>query len=210
MARGEAVRVLPHVVGFGERAVPHLVDGLRSRNGFLRHGCALALGILKSGEGVDPLCDLLLAEPTEVWREIARAVGELGGGAVMSLAARLRDAAPDRRERIAWALAHVVARGGRGPVETLASGRDSVAAHAARRALELADQARDNDAEVRGAAPPRDQTVNRAFSRRFFEAMAGNGVASGTGFADLELSADDAEVIEDDEELLDEEDLIPG
>jgi hypothetical protein len=136
----------------------------------------------------------------------------------MSLAARLRDAAPDRRERIAWALAHVVARGGRGPVETLASGRDTAAAGAAGRALELAEQARSNDAEVRGASPPRDQTVNRAFSRRFFEAMAQPGGPIGGGFDDVELSADDAVILEeglDDaegegEELLDEEDLIPG
>ncbi len=214
MTRGEAVRVLPHVVGFGERAVPHLLDGLRSRKGFLRHGCALALGVIKSGEGIEALCDLLLSEPTEIWREVARAVGELGAGAVMSLAARLRDAAPERRDRIAWALAHVVARGGRGPVETLAGGRDTVAAGAAQRALELGDQARSNDAEVRGLAPARDQTVNRAFSRRFFEAMAQNGAPVGGGFADVELSADDAvileEAIDDDEELLDEEDLIPG
>jgi hypothetical protein len=212
MARGEAVRVLPHAVHFGERAVPHLLDGLRSKKGFLRHGCALALGVLKSADGIEPLCDLLVSEPTDIWREIARAVGELGGGVVLPLTARLREAPPERRDRIIWALAHVVARGGRGPVEGMAAGRDPVSSAAAQRALELADHARSNDAEVRGLAPARDHTVNRAFSRRFFEAMAQNGtpLPGGLGFADVELSADDAEIIEDDEELLDEEDLIPG
>ena len=63
MTRGEAVRVIPAVVQFGDRAVPHLVDGLRSRKAYLRQGCALALGVLKNGDGIDPLCDLRLSEP---------------------------------------------------------------------------------------------------------------------------------------------------
>jgi CpXC motif protein len=202
MARGEAVRVLPAVIRFGDRAVPHLVDGLRSRKAYLRQGCALALGILKSGDGIDPLCELLVTEPTEVWKEIARAIGEIGGGAVMSLAAKLRDPATaegDARERIAWALAHLVARGSRGPVEALASGRDAAAAGAARRALEMSLHARDNDAEVRGPMAPHDQTVNRAFSRLFFEAM---GVPDLDGRMPLEEELDSAEVLLEDEDIL--------
>src|SRR5262249_92939 len=147
-----------------------------------RQGSALALGVLKSGDGIEPMCDLLMNEPTDVWREIARAVGEIGGGVVMSLATRLRDPMakePEIRERISWALAHVVGRGGapggRGAGEAGAAGRDIPAAGAARRALELAVSARDNDNEVRGREPPRDVTVNRAFSRRFFEVMTGGG-----------------------------------
>jgi hypothetical protein len=216
------------VVSFGERAVPHLVDGLRSRKAFLRQGCALALGVLKSADGIEPLCDLLLGEPTDVWREVARAIGEIGAGAVMTLAARIKetngtngtregDVSHDqKRERISWALAHVAARGGRIPVETLAEGRDSMAAQVARRALELTGTARTNDQEVRGGPAPRDQTVNRAFSRRFFEALAGRAPRP-LAFEDPlesgeELSLDDAEILMDEgeEEVLDDEDLIPG
>jgi HEAT repeat protein len=227
MTRGEAVRVLPAVVQFGERAVPHLVDGLRSRKAYLRQGCALALGVLKSADGIDPLCDLLLSEPTDVWREIARAIGEIGPGVVMSLAARVRDPlvrgegvsaearerlAPEARERIAWALAHVAARGGRGPIDTLAGGRDPVASGVAKRALELSLAARDNDAEVRGPNPPRDQTVNRAFSRRFFEAMNGGSSSANLRAAAGESSGtiplDDSQIVEGDDESLGEEDIL--
>ncbi len=220
MARGEAVRVLPAVVKFGERAVPHLVDGLRSRKAYLRQGCALALGVLKSGDGIDPLCELLLTEPTDVWKEIARALGEIGGGAVMSLAARLRDPdvdLADARERIAWAMAHIAAKGGRGPVEAVASGRDALAAGAARRALEHVASARDNDAEVRGPSAPHDQTVNRAFSRRFFESMGGvapatddllrEGPFTDTGSISLDEELDSAEILVDDD-LLDGSEIL--
>jgi CBS domain-containing protein len=54
-------------------------------------------------------------------------------------------------ERITWALAHCCAKGARAAVETQAGGRDAVVAGMARRALELAANARDNDSEVRGA-----------------------------------------------------------
>jgi HEAT repeat protein len=213
MTRGEAVRVLPHVVHFGERAVPHLIDGLRSKKAFVRHGCALALGVVKSAEGIEPLCDLLLAEPTEVWKEVARAVGELGGGAVLPLAARLRESAPDQRERVAWALAHVAGKGGRGAVESLAAGRDATAAGVARRALDRADEARSSDAEVRSASGGGETTVNRAFSRRFFEALAAGRPLAGADLSGEVQLLDDADLLEDGEgdgeELLDD-DLIPG
>jgi hypothetical protein len=207
MTRGEAGRALPAVIGFGERAVPHLVDGLRSRKAYLRQGCALALGVLKSADGIDPLVELLASEPTEVWKEVARALGEIGGGAVMSLAARLREPggdAVDVGERTAWALAHVAAKGGRAPVETLAGGRDPIAAAAARHGLELAGLARANDAEVRGPEPPTDVTVNRAFSRVFFEAMneAPRPAADETVPGEEYLDAD--------AEIIDEEDILPG
>jgi hypothetical protein len=226
MTRGEAVRVLPGVVNFGERAAAHLVDGLRSRKAFLRQGCALALGVLKSADGIEALCDLLLAEPTDVWREVARAIGEIGAGAVMTLGARIRETngqngaqgegdlpAEQKRERIAWALAHVAARGARSNVEMLRDGRDPTASAVARRALELTGTARSNDQEVRGGPTPRDQTVNRAFSRRFFEALAGRAprpLAIETEGDDVELSIEDAEILDDEEEVLDDEDLIPG
>lgn len=203
MQRTEAVRVLGAVVKFGEAAAPALTAGLGSSKAFLRHGCALALGMLRTEAGTEAVIDLLLAEPTEIWRELARAVGQIGPSALMPLAARMGQigagASPAERERVAWAMAHIGVRGGKGAVETLAGGA-SVVAPIARHALELmAPAARD---DLRGTGPGREVTVNRAFSRKFFEALGQGGLAAA---ASAELEALDAS---GPMELLDEADLI--
>lgn len=226
MSRAEAGRVLGHVVGFGREGEPHLLALLESRKGFLRQGAALALAVMKSEVGLEATCDLLLDEPTEIWREVARALGESGEAAVLPLAARLAQRGPDAagrertgggsQERAAWAMAHIAARGGRRAIETLAGGRDPVAAGVARHALELMDLARSDHIQVRGERVPRDQTVNRAFSRQFFAAMAvepthGGAAVEGSGAM---LLLDESDVLEamdvdGDEAELDEQDLIP-
>ncbi len=220
MTRGEAVRVLGAASGFGDKATAHLIDGLRSRKSFLRHGCALALSVLGREEGVEAVCDLLVSEPTEIWREVARAVGHAGPAAVMSLASRLSSAssqpenggaAGDIRERIAWALAYVAAEGGQQPVTTLAGGRDPLASSVATRALELTVSAREENRELKGTEPPREQTVNRAFTRRFFQALEGAG-RDGAKSSEAVL-LDEADLIDatdlEDAEPLDDSDLIP-
>jgi HEAT repeat protein len=221
MTRAEAVRVLGHAVGFGPRAAPHLIDGLRSRKAFLRHGCALSLAVLGTEEGVEAIADLLITEPTEIWREIARAVGEAGQKAVMPLLSRLAGQSAEVRERVSWALAHIAAQGGQHAVATLAGGRDTAAAAVAGRALELSGTARTEAAQVRGAAVDREMTVNRAFSRRFFEALEAIRPGSAPELADsVDLSGpaellDEADLLEAadaediDAEPLDENDLIP-
>ncbi|HKE17407.1 MAG TPA: CpXC domain-containing protein [Kofleriaceae bacterium] len=171
MTRAESSGVLASTAGFGRAAEPHLLAGLRSRKAYLRQGAALALAVMKSEAGVEAICELLLDEPTEVWRELARAVGEAGPAAVMPLAARLGERSEAARERAAWAMAHIAARGARRPIETVAGGRDPVAAGVARAALELVERAAADDLQVRGDRAPRDQTLNRAYSRRFLEAV---------------------------------------
>jgi len=217
MSRAEAGRVLGHVVGFEREAEPHLLSLLESRKGFLRQGAALALAVLKSAVGLEACCDLLLDEPTEIWREVARALGESGDGAVLPLAARLAQRPAATHERAAWAMAHIAARGGKRAIEALAGGREPVVAGVARHALELIDLAKSDHLNVRGDRIPRDQTVNRAFSRQFFAAIAaepapiGSGVVDGTGAM---LLLDESDVLEamdldGDEAELDEKDLIP-
>jgi hypothetical protein len=201
MGRAEAVRVLGTVVKFGEAAAPALTAGLGSSKAFLRHGCALALGMLRTEAGTEAVIDLLISEPTEIWRELARAVGQIGPSALMPLAARTSrvGGTPAARERIAWAMAHIGVRGGRNAVETLAAGASAVAP-VAKQALELmAPAARD---DLRGTGPGREVTVNRAFSRKFFEALGQGGLAVEAGDA---LDALDAS---GPMELLDEADLI--
>jgi hypothetical protein len=225
MSRAEAVRVLGMSVKFGDAAKVPLLEGLASSKAFLRHGCALALALLRSEEGTQAVIDLLMTEPTEIWREVARAVGQVGPPALLPLASTYgrmgSSATPATAERVAWAMAHVAVRGGKAAVETMAAGQ-SVVAPVAKHALELHASAANDQVRVRpgaeGSQGGRDVTVNRAFSRRFFEALE-QGIPE-QGQAALEaLDAsqpmellDESDLIEeedgDDAESLDESDLI--
>lgn len=219
MSRAEAVRILGKCVKFGPEAAKPLIEGLGSSKAFLRHGCALALALLRTEEGTQAVIDALINEPTEVWREIARALGQVGPSALMPLASfagRLGDRmTPQIQERVAWAMSHVGVRGGKGPLDQMAAGQ-SVMAPIARQALALLDTAARDEVRVRpGAQQARDVTVNRAFSRRFFEALDAAPDIAQAALHDLEASGptemlDDSDLIveEDDEAELDESDLI--
>ncbi len=221
MSRAEAVRVLGMSVKFGEAAKTPLLLGLGSSKGFLRHGCALALAMLRTDDGTQAVIDLLMTEPTEIWREVARAIGQVGPAALLPLAStygRLgENATPALAERVAWAMAHVAVRGGKAAVETMAGGQ-SIVAPVAKQALEFHASAANDQVRVRpganGSSAGRDVTVNRAFSRRFFEALEqGLPEVGHAGLVDLDASQpmemlDESDLIEDDDEELDESDLI--
>ncbi len=227
MGRSEAVRVLGAMVKLGPAAAPALTAALASSKAFLRHGCALALALLRTEAGTEAVVDALLAEPTEIWREIARAVGHIGPPALMPLAARLGRlgdrAGAAEKERIAWAMAHVGVRGGKAAVQTLAAGQSAVAPVAAMALERLEPASRD---DVHGRQPVREVTVNRAFSRRFFEALerglpevAAGELQAMDASGPMEL-LDEADLIDDLDEStdddagseaeLDESDLLPG
>jgi len=217
MSRAEAVRILGKSVKFGAVAAAPLIEGLQSSKAYLRHGCALALALLRTDEGTHAVIDLLVTEPTEIWREIARAIGQVGAPALMPLAAhvgRMGDRVPQATaERIAWAMAHVAVRGGHTALEQMASGQ-SVVAPIAKQALQFHATAARDEVRVRPGAEAKDVTVNRAFSRRFFEALEADRPEDAAAAlheidADGEL-LDDADLIMDDEDEvdLDESDLI--
>ena len=176
MSRGEAVRVLARVVKLGAVATPALLDGLSSSKAYLRHGSALALALLRTEDATQAVIELLLTEPTELWREVARAIGRIGVPALIPLASQLGalgDQASSVRDRAAWAMAHIGARGGTPAVATMAAGQ-SVVAPIATKALVLVAQAADDHVReaLVGASPAeRDVMVNHAFSRQFFEAL---------------------------------------
>jgi hypothetical protein len=205
MSRIESNALLPRIASIGAPAERWLIDGLRSKKSFMRQGCALALGRLQTPMAIDALVRLLFAEPTEIWTEIARAIGDVGVGAVMPLAARVREVEGEERERIVQALAHVVSRdaalpGSRAAVEALATGRDALVATAARRALVLAPEVHNAHEAVRSER--REQTLVRAFTRRFYDAFD-NG---DTGEHDIELDPAELEALDDLDEL--DEDLL--
>jgi HEAT repeat protein len=221
MARADAVRVLGASVRFGEAAAPALTAGLASSKAFLRHGCALALALLRTEAGTEAVIDLLLSEPTEIWREVARAVGQVGLPALGALAGRLGRIGelPGADERIAWAMAHVAVRGGQSAIEALAAGTSGTAP-VARLALELVAPASRDQVRLRATSPGdpelgvREITVNRAFSRRFFEA-ADRG-KPGVAVVELEaleksgpmeLPAELLHEVVDDEDVIDASDL---
>lgn len=176
MSRGEAVRVLARVVKLGPVATPALLDGLSSSKAYLRHGSALALSLLRTEDATQAVIELLLTEPTELWREIARAIGRIGVPALIPLASQLGalgDQASSVHDRAAWAMAHIGARGGTSAVATMAAGQ-SIVAPIATKALALVALAADDHVRepLVGASPAeRDVTVNHAFSRQFFDAL---------------------------------------
>ena len=175
MTRAEVARVLPALIQFGDVAAPLLIKGLRHRKSFIRQGSALALGSLKSEEALAPLIDMLLSEPTNVWREAARALGDVGTLAIGALVAGGKAADSDARERIAWALAQVaMGDEGYGEVEAMSKGKNTQLARIASRALELFTQVAQHDDEVRGIKPLTESTIVRSFSRRFYESMQGD------------------------------------
>jgi hypothetical protein len=106
-------------------------------------------------------------------------------------------------------MAHIAVRGGRAAVETMAGGQ-SVVAPVARHALELHASAASDQVRVRpgadGSQPGRDVTVNRAFSRQFFESLDQGTPEAPETSTD---SIDEADLIEEDEEAeIDDSDLI--
>ena len=230
LSRAEAVRVLGMSVKFGDAAMKPLMEGLKSSKGFLRHGSALALALLRTEEGTQAVIDLLIDEPTEIWREVARAIGQVGPTGLIPLASNFsrlgsrlgsdEAAKAQAAERVAWAMAHIAVRGGKAAVETMAHGA-SIVAPVAARALELHASAARDQTSVRpnganGSSAGRDVTVNRAFSRRFFEALEqGLPDAAAAGLEDLDASSpmellDENDLVEDDDDEaeLDEADLI--
>ncbi len=217
MSRAEAVRILGKCIKLGDAAAPPLIEGLASSKAFLRHGCALALALLRTDRGSAAVIDLLLAEPTEIWREVARAIGQIGPTALLPLASQVgklgAQLTPGLQERVAWAMAHVGVRGGKSALDQMAVG-ESVVAPVAAQALTLLDTAARDEIRVRpGAEASKDVTVNRAFSRRFFEALEGDRPDGSPRPQDASTpleTLDEADLIveEDEEAELDESDLI--
>jgi hypothetical protein len=112
-------------------------------------------------------------------------------------------------------MAHVGVRGGKAALEQMANGQ-SVMAPIAKQALNLHSNAARDEVRVRPGQATKDVTVNRAFSRRFFEALeADRPDVAQAALHDLEASGplemldeNDLIVDEEDEAELDESDLI--
>ncbi|MCK5796694.1 MAG: hypothetical protein KAI47_05905, partial [Deltaproteobacteria bacterium] len=174
MTRDEVARVIPAMLQFGREGLPLFVQGLGHRKSFIRQGCALALGSIRVPAAAEALVDFLLREPTRIWMEAARAIGDLGTVAVARLGEAIESADGEGRERLAWALAHIsLDEAGKAAVLEHVGGSPAAGGKkVAWRALQMVDYVRKNDQEVRGHKPLSDQTIVRRFTRHFFESMA--------------------------------------
>jgi hypothetical protein len=174
MPRPEVVQVAARVVEFGEASGDVLIDGLGARKTFVRQASALVLGQLKLRRAVVPLIHLLQSEESDVWKEVARILGELGQASYRPLlrAAREPKSADDR---FAYALAHAANAGSREALRALArdESEGEKITRIAQQAIVREDEARRDAQEVRGERPIDEGDPVKAFSRRFYQELAG-------------------------------------
>ncbi|MEZ4454700.1 MAG: hypothetical protein R3B09_34940 [Nannocystaceae bacterium] len=178
----EILAILPALSELGPIAVPALVEQLRSGRREIRQSAAILLGLARDGRAVEPLCHALLGESTNVWRDIARALGNYGPRVVGSLCELVRHVdAPSRDRaitRVARAMAEVIlsdgnTRGGPGrhAVEALVDVQDPSISSAATRALATLGDVSSAGEEIRGERPLAEDTAVRGFARRAYEAI---------------------------------------
>jgi hypothetical protein len=182
----ELLAILPDLSDLGPRAITGMVDKLRSPRRELRQAASILLGMSLDPDALGPLSDALVVEPTNVWLDIARALGGFGPIALRRLCQLLRREAGTPREqatieRVARALAEIALSDGPTSAEAARPGHDAVAAladapdprvsAAARRALATLRDVSESGAAIRGELPLTEVTEIRGFSRRAYEAI---------------------------------------
>jgi hypothetical protein len=177
MSRADAVTVLAMCMRLGPAIERPLILALANSKSYIRQGAALVLSLLHSESGVAAVVDLLLHEPTEIWKEVASALGQVGPLALHHLAL----AVPGQRisatmeERVAWALAHLGAHTCHHDIAQISRGH-SVMAPIAGRALALIEPAMRAGARRKDGGP--ESTVSQQFSSQFFAALAASPAAA--------------------------------
>jgi hypothetical protein len=199
MGRPDLVQVIPALLRFGESAGDYFVEGLTARKSFTRQACAIALGELKLRRAVVPLLHQLMAEKTQVWQEIARALGSYGSSALKPLQRYLRNP-QGKEDRLVEAMAFFAIYGSVKQVEELASSDDATVAELAGKALRMRDAVRAVDEQVRGAAPLEGTDPVLRFGRRLHQAIAGVEPAEDDGLLEELGDSDIVEVEEREEE----------
>lgn len=191
MPRADVVRVVPKLLSFGEDAGDALIDGLSARKTFVRQAFAAGIGQLKLRRAVVPLLHVLVAEPSDVWRELARVYGTFGASGFRPFVRQLADGKCSD-ERAAHTLAHLALHGSDEALTALVSDPEARAgdgrvAKLAERALGLRDEARAYEAAVAGTRPTPENDAVLQFARRFAQEVAGDAPE-----ADLAPVGDDA------------------
>ena len=168
MPRADVLKIANHLVAFGEAAGDVFIDGLSAKKAFVRQASLLVLGQLKLRRAVTPIIALLQSEETEVWREAARVLGELGQASYRSLI----KAAKERKgndERFALALAFASLNGSRKAIQTLSKEDSEGLASLAQQASVLEDVAKRASDEIRSTQALGNADSILEFSRKFAE-----------------------------------------
>ncbi|MDD9946119.1 MAG: HEAT repeat domain-containing protein [Myxococcales bacterium] len=156
----------PHLVRFGEGCVDPLLTAVEAQSMHVRHVAALLLGRLGVTRTLPPLLRQLEQEPTAVWSEIARAIGQFGPSALDPLAQALPHSQdPDR---LMVALAHLANHGCAKDVEKLENSEDMRIALGARRAMARRSRLEWEDLAIREQRTLTDNSPTARFSQSFF------------------------------------------
>lgn len=172
MPRGEVVRVVPRIARMGEEVGDALIDGLAAKKTFVRHAFAMALGQLKLRRAVVPLLHVLLAEQSDVWRDMARVFGSFGNASLRALTRQIADGkGPD--DRIAIALAHLAHNGCEEAVTAMKKDPDRRVQRIAEEALSHRISTREREEMVAGKRAVDASNPSLVFARRFIEELEG-------------------------------------
>ncbi len=173
MPRGEVVKVVPKIVGYGEVAGDALIDGLSARKTFVRQASALGLGELKLRRAVVPLAHALLAEDSDVWPELARVLGSFGSSAFRQVTRSLKDP-KGQDERLKVTLAHLSNHGCESKVEALTRDSDKGTAVIALEAMTLRHDLKRLEDSLRSGKEYEGEDAVLKFSNRFYRELQGD------------------------------------
>ncbi|MBK8171030.1 MAG: HEAT repeat domain-containing protein [Sandaracinaceae bacterium] len=174
MPRAEVVRVVPKMVSFGEAAGDALIDALSARKTFVRQAAVLALGHIKLRRAVSPLIHLLQSEESDVWKEVARVLGELGVASFKPLLKAAKEP-KGNEDRFIVALAHASTNGSRKQLQAIANDKSEgpLVARLAEQAVIKEDDAKRQADDVRADSTYAGSESVKLFSRRFYQELAG-------------------------------------
>jgi len=180
----ELLALLPDLSDMGSRAVPGLSEKLNSPRREIRQASAILLGLALDPAALEPLLVRLLAEDTQVWLDVAHAIGSYGVSAISPLCELLRrESAIEATDRVARALAEIAlgdTESDPAPqtpspayeaVASLLESTDARVSTASHRALATLRDVSDFGAIMRGELPPPEHSTVRRFARRAYEAI---------------------------------------
>ncbi len=179
---GDLLAILPTISELGYQAVPALIERLSAPRREVRQSVAILLGLANDARALDALCQQLIVEKTNIWTDMARAIGSFGPRAIGPLSELLQDVPASKLDftvaRCGRAMAEVVisdgddeAGPGRVAIESMIDVTDAALSAAAREALGTLRDVKSAGEMVRGERPLNEDTAIRGFSRRAYEAI---------------------------------------